>query len=84
MKRGNGVLIDKSCCAEVKEEMMEEKVTCPNCHSYSIKKKTGRKSKEPGTARFKSPDEKNIIYECLSCGKVFDADDLLNLEMDKY
>jgi transposase-like protein len=78
------VFMDKSCCAEVKEEMMEEKVTCPNCHSYSIKKKTGRKSKEPGTARLHSPKEENIIYECRSCGKVFDEDDLLNIEMEKY
>ena len=63
---------------------MEEKMTCPNCYSYSIKKKERKKSKEPGTARLESPDEENIIYECLSCGKVFDKDDLLNIEMEKY
>lgn len=63
---------------------MEEKMTCPNCHSSSVKKKKGRKSKNPGLASLKNPDEENIIYECLSCGKVFDEDDLLNLEMDKY
>ena len=78
------MFIDESCFDEVKEGMMEEKMTCPNCYSYSIKKKAGKKSKEAGTARVENPDEKNIIYECLSCGKVFDADDLLNLEMDKY
>lgn len=78
------MFIDKSCCAEVKEGMMEEKVTCPNCHSCSIKKKAGEKSKEPWPSRLRNPDEKNIIYECLSCGKVFDEDDLLNMEMDKY
>ncbi|UCE20814.1 MAG: hypothetical protein JSV46_00840 [Candidatus Aminicenantes bacterium] len=78
------MFINKSSFDEVKEGMVEEKVTCPNCHSYSIKKKAGKKSKEPGTARLKNPDEKDIIYECLSCGKVFDEDDLLNLEMDKY
>lgn len=72
--------MDKSLCDALKEEMMEDEVTCPNCHSDSIK----RKPKNPGTARLKNPDEKNIIYECLSCGKIFDKDDLLNMEMDKY
>jgi DNA-directed RNA polymerase subunit RPC12/RpoP len=78
------VLMDKSCYDELKEEMMEEKVTCPNCHSHSVKKKTTKKSKKPGTAGLKNPEDENIIYECLSCGKVFDKDDLLNIEMDQY
>ncbi len=69
---------------EAKEGMMQEKMTCPNCYSYSIKKKAGKKSKDHGPARLASSDEKNIDYECLSCGKVFNEDDLLNLEMDKY
>jgi DNA-directed RNA polymerase subunit RPC12/RpoP len=25
-----------------------------------------------------------ISYECSSCGKEFDEDDLLNIEMDEY
>lgn len=78
------MLMDKSNFDEVKEETMEEKVTCPNCYSHSIKKKTGKKSKTPGISRLENPEDKNIIYECLSCGKVFDEDDLLNMEMDKY
>jgi HD-GYP domain-containing protein (c-di-GMP phosphodiesterase class II) len=45
---------------------------CPNCHSSSVKKKVHRK----GT--------KYINYECQSCGKEFDEDDLENIEMDDY
>lgn len=50
----------------------EQKMICPNCHGSSIKEKTHEKGGE------------YISYECLSCGKEFDKDDLLNLEMEKY
>lgn len=63
---------------------MEEKMTCPNCHSSSIKKKTGKKSKEALPPRLHNPKEENVIFECLSCGKVFDRDDLLNIEMEEF
>ena len=64
---------------------MEEKKTCPNCYSFSIKKKTGRESNKPSPARQeRQEDEENNIYECRSCGRLFDEDDLLNLEMEKY
>lgn len=76
------MLMNNSCFDEVKEETMEEKMTCPNCYSSSIKKKIRNTSKKPGTSRLENPEEGNIIYECLSCGKVFDEDDLLNIEMD--
>lgn len=75
--------MDNFCFDEVKEETMEEKMTCPNCYSSSIKKKTEKTSRKPGTAGLEDPEAENIIYECLSCGKVFDKDDLLNMEMDK-
>ena len=64
--------------------MMEEKITCPNCYSSSIKKKTGRESNEPSPARHERQEEENNIYECRSCGRLFDEDDLLNIEMEKY
>lgn len=76
--------INKSGFDEAKEGMMDEKMTCPNCYSCNVKKKTGKKSNESGPARAESPDEENIIYECLGCGKVFNEDDLLNLEKDQY
>lgn len=76
------MLMDKSNFDELKEEIMEEKMMCPNCYSHSVKKKTEKKSKTPGTSRLENPEDKNIIYECLSCGKVFDKDYLLNMEMD--
>jgi uncharacterized Zn finger protein len=61
---------------------MKEKLTCPNCYSYSIKKRTGKGAKEPSRVTYGDPEKENIIYECLSCGKVFDEHNLLNIEME--
>ncbi len=52
--------------------IVDKEMKCPNCHSSSIKKKTPIKARE------------KISYECRGCGKEFDEDDLLNLEMDNY
>jgi len=45
---------------------------CPNCYDSSIKKKTPEKGRE------------QIRYECRSCGKEFDEDDLKNIGVDKH
>jgi HD-GYP domain-containing protein (c-di-GMP phosphodiesterase class II) len=52
--------------------IVEKEMNCPNCHSSSIKKKAPNKARE------------KISYECRGCGKEFDEDDLMNLEMDKH
>ena len=52
--------------------VVEKELKCPNCHGSSIKKKTYKE------------DVKNISYECRNCGKEFDEDDLINIEMDEY
>lgn len=52
--------------------IVDKEMKCPNCHSTSIKKK------EPKEGRGK------ISYECRGCGKEFDEDDLMNLEMEEY
>jgi HD-GYP domain-containing protein (c-di-GMP phosphodiesterase class II) len=52
--------------------VVEKELKCPNCHGSSIKKKTYKE------------DVKNFSYECRNCGKEFDEDDLLNIEMDKH
>jgi HD-GYP domain-containing protein (c-di-GMP phosphodiesterase class II) len=52
--------------------IVDKEMKCPNCHSTSIKKR------EPTEAREK------ISYECRGCGKEFDEDDLMNLEMDRH
>lgn len=51
---------------------VEKEMKCPNCHGSSIKKRTPKEPRE------------QIRYECRGCGKEFDEDDLMNLEMDKY
>ncbi len=52
--------------------IVDKEMKCPNCHSSSIKKKTPIKARE------------QISYECRGCGKEFDEDDLMNLEMEKH
>jgi HD-GYP domain-containing protein (c-di-GMP phosphodiesterase class II) len=52
---------------------MEKEITCPNCHGSWIKRKT-----------YKKEGVEYISYECSSCRKEFDEDDLLNIEMDEY
>ena len=51
---------------------VEKEMKCPNCQGSSIERKTPKKGRI------------QIRYECRGCGKEFDEDDLLNLEMDKY
>ena len=55
----------------VKRDLKEE-IKCPNCHGSCIKRETYKE------------DVEYISYECSSCGKEFDKDDLLNIEMNKY
>jgi len=52
--------------------IVEKEMKCPNCHGSSIKKKEQKEARE------------QISYECRGCGKEFDEDDLMNLEMDKH
>jgi HD-GYP domain-containing protein (c-di-GMP phosphodiesterase class II) len=52
--------------------IVDKEMKCPNCYSSSIKKIA------PKEAR------KQIRYECRGCGKEFDEDDLMNLEMEEY
>jgi len=52
--------------------IVDKEMECPNCHSTSIKRKTAKDARE------------RIRYECRGCGKEFDEDDLMNLEMDEY
>jgi len=52
--------------------IVEKEMKCPNCHGSSIKKKSHIKRLE------------QISYECRNCGKEFDEDDLINVEMDKH
>jgi hypothetical protein len=52
--------------------IVDKEMECPNCHSSSIKKKAAKDARE------------RIRYECRGCGKEFDEDDLMNLEMDEY
>jgi transposase-like protein len=52
--------------------VVEKEIKCPNCHDSSIKKKSHEERLE------------QISYECHSCGKEFDEDDLINIEMDKH
>jgi HD-GYP domain-containing protein (c-di-GMP phosphodiesterase class II)/DNA-directed RNA polymerase subunit RPC12/RpoP len=54
---------------------VEKEIKCPNCHGSCIKKKTHKEYKE---------GVDYISYECPNCGKEFDEDDLLNIEMDKH
>jgi len=54
------------------EKEMEKEIKCPNCYGSCIKKKTYKEGVE------------YISYECSSCRKEFDEDDLLNIEMDEY
>jgi len=49
---------------------VEKEMKCPNCHGSSIKKKSHEERLE------------QISYECRNCGKEFNEDDLLNIEMD--
>jgi len=51
---------------------MEKEITCPNCHGFCIKRESYKEGVE------------YISYECSSCRKEFDKDDLLNIEMGKY
>ena len=51
--------------------VVEEKIKCPNCHGTAYELKTVKDGAE------------HITYECRGCGKEFDHDDLLNLELSK-
>jgi len=55
--------------------IVEKEIKCPNCHGSCIKKKTHKEYRE---------GVDYISYECPNCGKEFDEDDLLNIEMDKH
>jgi len=50
----------------------KEEIKCPNCHGSCIKRESYKEGVE------------YISYKCSSCGKEFDKDDLLNIEMNKY
>jgi len=52
--------------------IVNKEMECPNCHGSSIKKKATKDARE------------RVRYECHGCGKEFDEDDLMNLEMDEY
>ncbi|GAH62882.1 unnamed protein product, partial [marine sediment metagenome] len=55
----------------VKRDLKEE-IKCPNCHGSCIKREAYKEGVE------------YISYECRSCRKEFDEDDLLNIEIDEY
>ena len=50
----------------------KEEIKCHNCHGSCIKRESYKEGVE------------YISYKCSSCGKEFDKDDLLNIEMNKY
>jgi HD-GYP domain-containing protein (c-di-GMP phosphodiesterase class II) len=50
----------------------KEEIKCPNCHGSCIKREIPKE------------DVEYISYECSNCGKEFDKDDLLNIEMGKH
>jgi len=52
--------------------IVEKEIKCPNCHGSCRKRETYKEGVE------------YISYECSSCRKEFDEDDLLNMEMDEY
>ena len=52
--------------------IVEKEIKCPNCHGSSTRKKTYKAGVE------------YISYECRNCGKEFDEDDLINIEMDEH
>lgn len=52
--------------------IVDKEIECPNCQGSCKKKQIVKEGEE------------YISYECLNCGKEFDKDDLLNVEMDKY
>ena len=52
--------------------IIEKEIKCPNCHGSCIKRKIHKEGVE------------HTSYECPNCGKEFDEDDLLNIEMDKH
>ncbi len=54
----------------VKKEMLKE-ISCPNCLGSCKEKRTSREGVE------------YVRYQCLSCGKEFDEDDLRNIEFEK-
>jgi HD-GYP domain-containing protein (c-di-GMP phosphodiesterase class II) len=54
--------------------IIEKEIKCPNCHDSCIKEKIYKEYKEGA---------EHICYECPNCGKEFDKDDLLNIEMGK-
>jgi hypothetical protein len=55
--------------------IIEKEIKCPSCHGSCIKEKIYKEYKE---------GVEHICYECPNCGKEFDKDDLLNIEMDKH
>jgi HD-GYP domain-containing protein (c-di-GMP phosphodiesterase class II) len=52
--------------------VVEEKIKCPNCHGTAYELKTVKEGKE------------HITYECRGCGKEFNHDDMLNIELGKH
>jgi HD-GYP domain-containing protein (c-di-GMP phosphodiesterase class II) len=54
----------------IKKDMLKE-IKCPNCLGSCKEKRIEREGVE------------YVRYECLSCGKEFDEDDLKNIEFDK-
>ena len=54
----------------IKKDMLKE-IKCPNCLGSCKEKRIEREGVE------------YVRYECLSCGKEFDEDDLRNIEFDK-
>ena len=54
----------------IKKDMLKE-ISCPNCLGSCKEKRTYREGVE------------YVRYECLSCGKEFDEDDLRNIEFEK-
>ena len=52
--------------------VVEKSIRCPNCHGTAKEKKTLREGTE------------YVRHECASCGKEFNTDDLINIEMEKH
>jgi len=50
----------------------EKKMRCPNCHGTAKEKKALKDGVE------------YVSYECSGCGKEFDQNDLINIEMEKH
>ncbi|MDH5744912.1 MAG: hypothetical protein OEZ52_15320, partial [Candidatus Aminicenantes bacterium] len=52
--------------------VVEKKIECPNCHGTAKGRRMIKEGKEC------------LIYTCGSCGKQFDEEDLITIEMEQH